>query len=207
MIEVSAIVAYLAGAAGLAGGRWVDKHFDLALTALTDAVIRKIGRQSVSQLRENPDSVRARNQVADAITREAATDEKFAQELSDIQRRLDSLDGRSWIAHIDNSTHTVSQTVHTGFAVGRDNHQTVNNNVDIPDPDDLSRAPHWTRVLIWIGYIIGFSGFFFMMASMNHSGTDSDRQTGFAIFAVGAVIVAFAQLGAQTSKPRRRDRQ
>ncbi|UGT44357.1 MRP8 family protein [Nocardia yamanashiensis] len=206
MIEVPAIVAYLAGAAGLAGGRWIDRNFDRALEALTDAVIRKIGGQPVSQLRDNPDSVRARNQVADAITREAATDEKFAQELAEIQRKLDNLDGRAWIARFDNSTHIVTQSVGTGLAVGNDYTHNVNTTVDVPGSDDLSRAPAWTRTLLWIGYAIAFFGFFVMIAAMNHGPSDTSAQTGFAIFATGGVLIAFAQLGAQTSKPRRRDR-
>ncbi|MFE5285764.1 hypothetical protein ACFRAQ_12455 [Nocardia sp. NPDC056611] len=202
--DVQAIVAYLATAAGVAGAKWVDRHFDLALTSLTDLVSRKIGIQSVTQLQQNPDSVRSRNQMAEAIAREAATDEQFAHRLTEIQQKLDGLNGRAMIVAFDNSVSTVTLTGNTGMAAGKDINQHINNHVDVPSPDDMSRAPMWTRTLLWVGTVIAVIGWLTMMFSMQSSGHPADGATGFAVFAIGGVIAMFGQLGAQTSTPRRR---
>ncbi len=199
MIDGMAIAAYLAAAVGGASGRWVNTQLDQAFSALTATVTRRLGRQPVEILSQNPDSIQARRRVATAIEREALIDEQFARELSEIRARLDQQDAPSVVAQLEQGGQVVVNN--RGQVVGRD-YISTNTNIDVPRPDDLSRAPAWAKACIWIGGAIAAVGFaLFMSALFQHN---AEPGTEFAIFAIGGGVMAVGQLGANTSTPRPR---
>ncbi|WP_280295112.1 hypothetical protein [Nocardia abscessus] len=197
MIDGMAIAAYLAAAIGAASGRWVNGQLDQAFSALTDAVTRRLGRQPVDVLTQNPDSIQARRRVAEAIEREALIDEQFARELSEIRARLDRLGGQNVVAAAEQGGQVVVNN--HGQVAGRDN---ILTNVDVANQDDLSRAPAWAKVCLWVGGAIAAIGFaLFMSALYQHN---AEPATEFAIFAIGGGLMAVGELGARTSTPRPR---
>lgn len=199
MIDGMVIAAYLAATIGGAGSRWADRSLDQGLNALSATVTRRLGRGPVADLTENPDSIRARERVAAAIERAAAADERFARELADLRDQLDRAQ--------DNYTATsrdgwaVARGPGDGHIAGRDIHTY---DYYAPQPDDISGAPGWTKACLWIGGAIAAFGWAIMMIGISQHTSQSTPGTGFAIFAIGGLIMAAGELGARTSPPRRR---
>ena len=71
----------------------MDSSLDQGLSALSQAITRRLGRGPVDDLAENPDSIRARQRVA-AVERAADADERFARELADLREQLDRASGQ-----------------------------------------------------------------------------------------------------------------
>ncbi|RDI63692.1 hypothetical protein [Nocardia pseudobrasiliensis] len=201
MIDGTVIADYLVAAAGGAGSRLVDRSLDQGLTALSQAVIRRLGRGPIDDLTDHPDSIRARQRVAAAIESAAEADERFERELADLRDRIDEAGGWQYI------------TIHTGrsgrtVVGGPGNGHTAAGNISTydfyaPQPDDLSGAPAWTKTCLWIGGAIAALGWAIMMLGIAQHTSQSTPGTGFAIFAIGGLIMGAGELGARTSRPRR----
>lgn len=201
MIDGTVIANYLASAIEGAGDRWLDHSLDQGLAALSQAVIRKLGRAPVDDLAENPDSVRTRQRVAAAIERAADVDERFERELTDLRNQLDRARRQTTVAHTGRGGRTVLRGTGDGH--------TAAGNIWIydhyaPPPDDLSGAPSWTKACLWIGGAIAAFGWAIMMIGIAQHTSQSTPGAGFAIFALGGFIMAAGELGARTSRPKHR---
>ncbi|MGV9970958.1 hypothetical protein [Nocardia beijingensis] len=201
MIDGMVVAAYVAAALGAAGGRAVDRSLDQGLTALTGAIARRLGRRALDDLDRNPHSMAARRQLADAVERAASADAEFARELAELRDQLDRMNGRTIINTATHGSRIV--TGGDGMTAGDDIHNTT---YDSPAPGDLSGAPLWSRVLIWIGTTVGVIGWAIAgIAIAQHTpGHMNDATNGFVVFMIGVGIALVGQYGASTSTPRRR---
>ncbi len=201
MIDGTTIASYLASALEGAGDRWVDHSMDQGLAALTQAVTRRLGRGPVDDLAENPDSIRARQRVATAIERAAEADEQFERELAGLRDQLDRARSQTTVNHTGRGGRTVLRGTGDGHTAAGDiwiyDHYA-------PPPDDLSGAPAWTKICLWMGGAIAAFGWAIMMIGIAQHTSQSTPSTGFAIFAIGGLIMAAGELGARTSPPKRR---
>ncbi len=201
MIDGTMIANYLASAIEGAGDRFVDNSLDQGLAALSQAVIRKLGRGPVDDLAANPDSIRTRQRVATAIERAADADERFERELADLRDRLDQARGHTTVTHTARGGRTVLRGTGNGHTAAGDlwvyDHYA-------PQPDDLSGAPSWTKACLWIGGAIAAFGWAIMMIGIAQHTSQSTPGAGFAIFALGGFIMAAGELGARTSRPTHR---
>ncbi|MBF6194259.1 hypothetical protein [Nocardia implantans] len=88
-----------------------------------------------------------------------------------------------------------------GITAGGSIHNTV---YDIASDEDLSRAPMWTKVLLWIGLAFIGIGFVGGLIGMSQGASVSEQFSLAPCFLIGGVLMTFAELGARTSAPRRR---
>lgn len=200
VIDGMVIAGYLAGALGAAGSRWVDGQLDGLLSSLTETVRRKLGRAPLDDLAENPDSVAAHRRVAASIERAAATDAQFARELAELQNQLGRREGYNSVILTGGGSQTVAG-YGQGHTAGRDN---IVSDYYAPQNDDLSGAPTWTKVCLWVGGAIAVFGWVIMMIAISQHNSPSTPGVGFAIFAAGGILMGAGELGARTSTPRRR---
>ncbi|MBB5917744.1 hypothetical protein BJY24_006656 [Nocardia transvalensis] len=203
MIDGTVIANYLATAIGGAGDRLLDHSLDQGLAALSQLVVRKLGRGPIEDLTENPDSIRTRKRVAAAIEHAADTDERFERELADLRDQLDRARNQYTMTHTGRGGRTVLRGTGDGHTAAGDiwiyDHYA-------PQPDDLSGAPGWTKACLWIGGAIAAFGWAIMMLGIAQHTSQSTPSTGFAIFAIGGLVMAAGELGARTSPPKRRRR-
>ncbi|GAB2678608.1 hypothetical protein [Nocardia goodfellowii] len=201
MIDGTAIAEYLTAALGGAGDRLMNRSLDQGLSALSASVTRRLGQGPLDDLGANPDSIRTRERVATAIEEAAATDPDFERELADLRARIDRAGGEKIVARFGRDGRIVVR--------GDGNGHTAGGNVwaydyYAPQPDDISGAPTWTKGCLWIGGAIAAFGWAMMLIMLSQQGAQSVPGPGFAIFAIGGLIMAAGELGARTSTPRRR---
>ncbi|MFD8247090.1 hypothetical protein [Nocardia sp. NPDC059691] len=199
MIDGMAVATHLAVALGATGGRPVDRSVDQGLTALTGVVTRGLGRRALDDLDQNPHSMAARRQLAAEIERAAAADTEFARELAALQATLGRLNGGTVINTATHGSRIVTGS--KGITAGGSIHNTT---YDIASDEDLSRAPVWTKALLWIGLVFVGIGFVGGLIGMSRGASVSGQFNLLPFFLVGGVLMTFAELGARTSTPRRR---
>ncbi|MEU6831689.1 hypothetical protein ABZ894_23820 [Nocardia beijingensis] len=199
MIDGMAVATYLAAALGAAGGRAVDRSMDQGLTALTGVVTRRLGRRALDDLDRNPRSMAARRQLADQIERAASADAEFARELAALHATLGRPNGATVINTATHGSRIV--TGGKGLTAGGSIHNTT---YDIASDEDLSRAPIWSKALLWIGLVFVGIGFVGGLIGMSQGASVSGQFNLLPFFLIGGVLMTFAELGARTSTPRRR---
>ncbi|MFI2284637.1 hypothetical protein [Nocardia beijingensis] len=199
MIDGMAVATYLAAALGATGGQAVDRSVDQGLTALTGVVTRRLGRRALDDLDRNPHSMAARRQLADQIERAASADAEFARELVALQATLDRPNGATVINTATHGSRIV--TGGKGLTAGGSIHNTT---YDIASDEDLSRAPIWSKALLWIGLVFVGIGFVGGLIGMSQGASVSGQFNLLPFFVIGGVLMTFAELGAKTSTPRRR---
>ncbi|MFI9635967.1 hypothetical protein ACIHAX_25085 [Nocardia sp. NPDC051929] len=199
MIDGMAVATHLAAALGATGGRPVDRSVDQGLTALTGVVTRGLGRRALDDLDQNPHSMAARRQLAAEIERAAAADTEFARELAALQATLGRLNGGTVINTATHGSRIVTGS--KGITAGGSIHNTT---YDIASDEDLSRAPVWTKALLWIGLVFVGIGFVGGLIGMSRGASVSGQFNLLPFFLIGGVLMTFAELGARTSTPRRR---
>ncbi|MFE9325810.1 hypothetical protein ACIHDR_30075 [Nocardia sp. NPDC052278] len=199
MIDGMGVATYVAAALGAIDGRAVDRSLDQGLTALTGTVTRRLGRRALDDLDRNPHSMAARRQLADQIERAASADAEFARELVALQATLDRLNGGTVINTATHGSRIVTGS--KGITAGGSIHNTT---YDIASDEDLSRAPIWTKALLWIGLVFVGIGFAGGLIGMSQGGSVSEQFNLLPFFLIGGVLMTFAELGARTSTPRRR---
>lgn len=197
MFDAAAIAGYLAAALGGAGSRWVDENLDRAFGALTELVTAKLGGRAVADLARNTDSVSARARVAAALEEAAGGDPDFARDITELRARLDELSGR---VTIDGQNTFGQLVIGSGTNIGRDNTVTTITTNGAPHPDDISAAPMWTKACLWVGGFIAVIGWFMGMAAISTQSSHQDFTSGFAVFAIGGVVIAVGELGARTTR-------
>ncbi|MGW4090738.1 hypothetical protein [Nocardia sp. NPDC004750] len=199
MIDGMAVATYLAAALGATGGRTVDRSVDQGLTALTGVVTRRLGRRALDDLDRNPRSMAARRQLADQIERAASADAEFTRELAALQATLGRMNGATVINTATHGSRIV--TGGKGLTAGGSIHNTT---YDIASDEDLSRAPIWSKALLWIGLVFVGIGFVGGLIGMSGGASVSGQFNLLPFFLIGGVLMTFAELGARTSTPRRR---
>jgi hypothetical protein len=192
-LDVGVLSSYLTMWLYRGARQLADRTFEVLLDRLANLIEQRIGQRTLRALRKNPGDIEIATQVSHKIATVAQRDHAFASELQKLIRDLDRCGGRTVINQVNQVTgQNVQAFGGQARAAGRDQF-----NVNVPDPDDWSRAPSWVKATFVLGAVIFALGLAINLLTMNR--VPQGFPLGWGVFVIGFVILLVGALGKMMS--------